>query len=155
MQCKNIWARERLVAEGLRFTQARRAILSIFSRNSGHLSAEDIYLIIHRVNPSIGFATVYRTLDTLTRIGILQRLDFGDGRARYELVESREKKRQHHHLICLRCGKIIDHQNFTDEEIELIKKTEETLAKRYNFEIKSHIMHFYGLCEECRKEIEK
>jgi Fur family transcriptional regulator, ferric uptake regulator len=150
MRHGNPWIQQRLVEEGLRITEARKVILSILNKTLEHLSAEDIYFIVRGINPSIGFATVYRTLDLLTRIGIIQKFDFGDGKARYELIEGMEKKAHHHHLICTKCRKIIDYTDFIDEERELIKKTEESLTKKYRFEIKSHIIHFYGLCEDCK-----
>jgi Fur family transcriptional regulator, ferric uptake regulator len=150
MRHGNPWIQQRLVEEGLRITEARKVILSILNKTLEHLSAEDIYFIVRGINPSIGFATVYRTLDLLTRIGIIQKFDFGDGKARYELIEGMAKKTHHHHLICTKCRKIIDYTDFIDEERELIKKTEESLTKKYRFEIKSHIIHFYGLCEDCK-----
>ncbi|HNS31957.1 MAG TPA: transcriptional repressor, partial [bacterium] len=91
MRYGNPWLKERLAAEGFRNTESRRIILDILSKTSRHLSAEDIYFIVRGINPSIGFATVYRTLDLLTRMGIVQKFDFGEGRSRYELIENRKK----------------------------------------------------------------
>jgi len=150
MRCGNPWMHQRLVAEGLRITEARRIIINTLSKTSKHLSAEDIYFIVRGINPSIGFATVYRTLDLLTRMGIVQKFDFGDGKARYELIEGSRKNAHHHHLVCTKCRKIVNYTDFVDEEKELIKKTEDALAKKYRFDIKSHIIHFYGLCENCK-----
>ena len=151
-RCANPWIHQRLVDEGLRITQARKTILDILSRSSQHLSAEDIYFVVRGINPAIGFATVYRTLDVLTKMGLVQKFDFGDGKARYELIEGSRKDAHHHHLVCTKCTKIINYTDFVDEEKELIEKTEEALAKKHRFDIKNHIIHFYGLCEECKKE---
>jgi len=139
-----------MVEEGLRFTEARRVILDILGKGSQHLSAEDIYFAVRRINPSVGFATVYRTLDMLTRMGIVQKFDFGDGRARYELIVGQKEEEHHHHLVCTRCRKIVNYTDFIEEEKELIKKTEEALTKKHGFEITNHIIHFYGLCENCK-----
>ncbi len=151
MRYGNPWIQQRLIEEGLRITEARRVILGILGKTLQHLSAEEIYFIVRRINPSIGFATVYRTLDLLTKMGIVQKFEFGDGRARYELTGGMEKKSHHHHLICTKCRKIIDYADFIDEEKELINKTEKALIKKYRFDIKNHIINFYGLCEDCRK----
>lgn len=149
MRRGNPWLSEKLAAEGLRNTEPRRIILDILGRTSRHLSAEDIYFLVRGINPSIGFATVYRTLDLLDRMGIVQKFDFGEGRSRYELISNRDKDSHHHHLVCTSCRKVIDYSNFAEEEKELIKKTEEVLSRKHGFRIKSHIIHFYGICNEC------
>ncbi len=150
MRYGNPWIRQRMIEEGLRITSARKVIVGVLSNSSQHLSAEDIYFMVRRVNPSVGFATVYRTLDLLTNMGIVQKFDFGDGKARYELIDSQKKEEHHHHLVCTRCRKIINYTDFVEEEKELIEKTEEALAQRHHFEIKHHIIHFYGVCENCQ-----
>jgi len=84
-------------------------------------------------------------------MGIVQKFDFGDGKARYELIEGTKKETHHHHLICTKCRKVVDYTDFIEEEKDLIKKTEEALAAKHRFEIKNHIINFYGTCEDCRK----
>jgi len=146
------WIFQMMMAEGLRMTQARISILDILSKEDiKHPSAEDIYFIVHRINPTIGLATVYRTLDLLTRMGVIQKFDFGDGKARYELMID-DKSPHHHHLVCTVCGKVIDYTDFTDEEKELIERTEKALSEKYKFKIKNHIIQFYGVCNECNSE---
>ena len=95
--------------------------------------------------------TVYRTLEILVQLSLVQKFQFGDGAARYELLTERDNKEHHHHLVCLRCNSIIDYTDFIEDEIEFIKKTEDGLSKKYNFEIKSHMIRFYGICESCKK----
>ncbi len=151
MRHGNPWIHQRMIEEGFRMTQARKHVLAILSKSSMHLSAEEIYLNVRAVNPSVGFATVYRTLDLLTNMGIVQKFSFGDGRARYELLDNGKKETHHHHLICARCRKIVDYTDFIDEEKELIQKIGEALSKKHGFDIKSHIINFYGLCENCKK----
>ena len=148
----NPWIHKRMMQEGLRMTQTRMIILDVLSkRPDHHFSAEEIFIIAHRINPTIGFATVYRTLDLLTRLGVIQKFDFGDGKARYELMMG-NKISHHHHLVCTGCGKIIDYTDFTDEEKELMERTEKALSEKYKFKIKNHLIQFYGICEECEKE---
>jgi Fur family ferric uptake transcriptional regulator len=115
------------------------------------MNAKEVYTAIHKRYPGIGLTTVYRTLELLTRMGLIHKFTFGDGHNRYEFI-SEEKKKHHHHLICASCGKIIDYSEFEDEELALVKKTEERLAKKYNFLIKDHNIEFLGICEDCHKK---
>ncbi|MCM8777815.1 MAG: transcriptional repressor [Candidatus Omnitrophica bacterium] len=152
MKYGNPWVCRRMMAEGLRITQTRMVILDILTRRTKHhLSAEEIFLMAHRINPTIGFATVYRTLDLLTRMGIIQKMEFGDGKARYEMTEASKKVPHHHHLVCNECGKVIDYTEFTDEEKELLTKVEKELSEKYKFTIKNHIIQFCGICNDCNE----
>jgi Fur family ferric uptake transcriptional regulator len=94
---------------------------------------------------------VYRTLELLVQMGIVLKFDFGDGRARYELAED-PKTEHHHHLICMSCKRVINYSDFMDEEKEFLKQAEKGLSKKYNFEIKNHVIQFLGLCEKCKKQ---
>ena len=145
------WWNKRLHDAGFRLTNPREIIITILSNTDKHLSAEDIYIKALKVNPSIGLTTVYRTLDLFNQIGVVQKFDFGDKKARYELTVNPQKKKHHHHLVCMRCNTIVDYTNFMREELELMNKTEKELSKKYNFKIMHHIIHFYGLCENCHK----
>lgn len=134
---------------GYRMTVGRESILDILSREEGHLSADEIYMRVYRICPGVGLASVYRTLDTLVGLGLVYKFDFGDGRARYELADEIKGKGHHHHLVCTKCGKVIDYTDFVDEEVALLKKTEEALSRKYKFKIKNHLIQFYGLCQNC------
>jgi Fur family ferric uptake transcriptional regulator len=127
----------------------REAILKLLSRSQKHMSAKEIYASLHRSFPGMGLSTVYRTLDLLARMGIVTKLILGDGQSRYEFKSS-EKEEHHHHLVCANCGKIIDYSEFLDEELRLVKKTEERLAKKYDFKIFDHNIEFLGLCNKCK-----
>ena len=140
---------------GLRLTVPREAVIQALSTSDGHLSAEDIYMIVHEKHPAIGLTTIYRTLDILIRMGVVLKFDFGDGRARFELTEAYSQKQHHHHLICTGCSRIIDYMDFLDDELELIDKTEKALSKKYDLHITGHMMQFYGLCSVCRKKDER
>ena len=134
---------------GYRLTLPRQTILKVLRQTAKHLSVEDIYLEVHKIYPGIGLTTVYRTLELLTRMGIVSKFDFGDGRSRYELASGEEKK-HHHHLICTNCGRIIDYTDFIGEEKKVLDRIEKRIAEKYNFKINSHQVHFYGLCAKCR-----
>jgi Fur family ferric uptake transcriptional regulator len=113
------------------------------------MSAKEIYASLYKSHPGMGLTTVYRTLELLAQMGLITKLTLGDGQSRYEF-KSGEKKEHHHHLICTECGKIIDYTEFLDEELELVKKTEERLAKKYDFKITDHNIEFLGLCKKCK-----
>ncbi|MFH1771261.1 MAG: Fur family transcriptional regulator [Candidatus Omnitrophota bacterium] len=145
------WCHGRFRGYGYRLTQSRQVILDVLSKTSEHLSAEEIYHYVHKIYPSSGMSTVYRTLELLVQLQLVYKFDFGDGRARYELNRGIEDKEDHHHhLICINCQRIINYTDFIDEEVELLKRTENGLSKKYNFQIMKHILQFYGLCERCK-----
>lgn len=125
--------------------------MQVLSEMPGHPSADEIYLSVKKLYPQIGLATVYRTLDLLANLGLVHKLDFGEGRARYELAKGPGTKGHHHHLICIRCQKVVDYADFTDEEREFLEKVEKSLSEKYNFQITDHLIQFYGICEECRR----
>jgi Fur family ferric uptake transcriptional regulator len=133
-----------------RWTVPREAILNLLQRTSKHMSAKEIYASLVGMYPGIGLTTVYRTLDLLVRMRLINKFTFGDGQSRYEL-KSEEKKGHHHHVICSKCGKIIDYSDFLEEELELVRQTEKHLSEKYNFKVEGHKIHFYGLCEKCRE----
>jgi Fur family ferric uptake transcriptional regulator len=144
------WLQGKFRGCGYRMTVPRQAILDVLSNTTEHLSAEEIYLKVHKIHPAIGLTTVYRTLELLIKTGIVFKFDFGDRRARYELSENPKGIGHHHHLVCTGCGRIIDYTDFINEEIELLKRTEKELSKKYKFKIINHMIQFYGLCEKCK-----
>jgi len=146
------WWRRRFRGLGYRMTIPREAILDVLCKTAKHLSAEDIYLVVHKTYPHIGLTTVYRTLELLVQMGVVFKFDFGDGRARFELSEDPQGTTHHHHLVCTNCNRVIDYTDFIDEEVELLTQTEKGLAKKYNFKITNHLLQFYGLCDKCNSE---
>ncbi len=143
---------KKLKSRGYRLTVGRSAILGALAHaaKGEHLSAEDIYHIVHEEYPAIGLTSVYRTLDILISLGMVYKFDFGDGRARYELSEDHSGLKHHHHLICTACGRIVNYEDFIEEELSLVKRAEAGLAKKYGFRITGHIMQFHGFCPECK-----
>lgn len=133
-----------------RWTAPREAIHQLLRRSSKHMSAKEIFASITRQYPGIGMTTVYRTLDLLTRMGLIHKFSFGDGQTRYEFIPE-EKKRHHHHLICTECGKIIDYSEFVEEELDLVRKIETKLTRKYDFKVLDHNIEFLGLCHGCKK----
>lgn len=126
---------ERCEAKGLRMTEQRRVIATVLEDADDHPDVEELYARASGVDPKISLATVYRTVKLFDEAGILEKLDFRDGRARYEDAE-----REHHdHLIDLNSGEVIE---FVDEEIEALQ---EKIAAKLGYELKGHRMELYGV----------
>ena len=141
--------REKFREKQYKLTPQRQTILQAFvDHQDQHLSAEDVYGIVREKSPDIGLATVYRTLELLNELEVLQKMDFGDGRSRYEINED-NTPHQHHHLICLSCGKV---KEFEDDLLETL---ETAIARKSNFQIMDHQLKFYGYCQECQAKREE
>lgn len=139
--------KQKLRERQYKLTPQRQAILQVFVDNQDlHLSAEDVYGIVREKDLDIGLATIYRTLELLNDMDILQKINFGDGCSRYEINES--SAHHHHHLICLDCGKV---KEFDDDLMETL---ESVIANKSNFLIVDHQVKFYGYCQECQKKRE-
>lgn len=137
--------RNRLHAKDYKLTPQRKIILEAFTENANkHLSAEDVYSIVKVKHPEMGLATVYRTLEILAQLDILQKMNFGDGRSRYEL--SHHSDHHHHHLICLNCG------NVTEFEDDLLESLEFAVSKKTGFKVVDHQLKLYGYCKTCKVE---
>lgn len=133
-----------LRAKEYKLTPQRQIIMQAFlDIGDSHLSAEDVYNIVKKHHPDIGLATVYRTLDLLSDLEVLTKMDFGDGRSRYELNAG--DTHQHHHLICLGCGIV------TEFEDDLLDSLEAAIAEKSKFQIVDHQLKFYGYCSDCQK----
>jgi Fur family ferric uptake transcriptional regulator len=126
-----------------RLTPQRRHIFALFLENKEkHLSAEDVYRLLQEKDRQVGLATVYRTLDLLVELGLLQKHHFGDGRSRYERVQSSMEHR-HHHLVCLKC------QGIYEVKEDLLCHLERQIASEHKFEIVDHHLQFFGYCAKC------
>lgn len=137
---------------GYKMTTAREVILEILNKTSRHLSAKDIYSMVNKQYPFIGLTTIYRTLDILSSMRLISKFDFGDGHTRYELTRDPRSKDHHHHLVCVSCNRVINYNDFIEDELELIKQTEKGLSKKYNFRIIDHLIQFYGECDKCSQK---
>ena len=125
---------ERCEAKGLRMTGQRRMIAAVLESSHGHPDVEELYARASSKDPGISLATVYRTVKLFEETGILEKLEFGDGRARYE-----DADRDHHdHLIDLATGQVIE---FVDPEIEALQ---EKIAERLGYRLKGHRLELYG-----------
>ncbi len=133
---------ERCEANGLRMTEQRRVIARVLEESDDHPDVELLYARASAVDSGISIATVYRTVKLFEESGILDRLEFGDGRARYEDAE-----RDHHdHLIDMNSGKVIE---FVDPEIEVLQ---DRIAAKLGYELRGHRLELYGVPKKTTKK---
>ena len=124
-RCRNV---------GIRMTGQRRLIIKVLENSKDHPDVETLFERANKIDNKVSIATVYRTVRTLQNAGILEKLEFNDGRSRFE-----DAVRKHHdHLIDLDTGKVIE---FFDEEIEQIQKK---IAKKLGYKLTGHKLELYG-----------
>ncbi|MBC7985556.1 MAG: transcriptional repressor [Sphingomonadaceae bacterium] len=121
--------------KGLRITEQRRVIARVLSEAEDHPDVEALHARAAEIDPGISIATVYRTVRLFEEAGILERHDFGDGRARYEAAA----EEHHDHLIDVETGRVIE---FVDAELEALQRT---IAERLGFRLVDHRMELYGV----------
>lgn len=132
-----------LAEQNLRMTSQRELILKTFCKQKKHVTAEQLYEVLKKIDKSIGHATVYRTLKLLTEAGIARELNFGEGSVRYEPDVD---DTHHDHLVCVRCG---EHVEFYDAGIE---ELQQKVAEKHGYILQDHSMNLYGLCAKCRED---
>lgn len=126
---------ERCEANGLRMTDQRRTIAGVLQDADDHPDVEELYNRASAVDPRISLATVYRTVKLFEETGILEKHEFGDGRARYEAAD-----REHHdHLINVNSGEVIE---FVDPEIEALQ---ERIAAKLGYRLMGHRLELYAV----------
>src|ERR1700754_5310250 len=121
--------------KGLRITEQRRVIARVLSEAEDHPDVEKVYARASAIDPGISIATVYRTVRLFEEAGILDRHDFGDGRARYEAAP----EAHHEHLIDVETGKVVE---FVDPELEALQKI---IAEKLGYRLVDHRMELYGV----------
>ena len=142
--------KKKLAERQHKLTPQRQTILKVFlSHPDKHLSAEEVHRYLRDENSDIGLATVYRSLELMSELGILQRLEFGEGKSRYEVNTTNDMAHHHHHLICTRCNRISE---FADD---LLDGLEEKIYETNGFKVSDHQVIFFGLCKDCLTKAEK
>lgn len=127
--------------ENLKFTPQRYEVFRELCASDEHREAEEIYLALKKRHVNVSRATVYRTIDLLLTHDLVQRIDIGDGRWRYEHWLDCS---HHDHLICIRCGRIVE---FLSPKIE---RLQEEVCRQHNYKLVRHVHQLFGLCDECK-----
>ncbi|HBT47111.1 MAG TPA: transcriptional repressor [Peptococcaceae bacterium] len=129
--------KQSLADRGYRLTRQRAAILEVLAGTREHLTAEEVHRRVRFLCPELNLTTVYRNLNLMARQKIIGRVDFGDGRARFEA-----RSDHHHHLFCLGCGRVI--------EIPACPVSiDEVFVRQHSFRITEHQFEAYGYCADC------
>jgi Fur family ferric uptake transcriptional regulator len=129
----------RLKERGLKSTAQRDDITQVFFKLGHHISAEELYAEVKKINPHVGYATIYRTLRLLKECDLLSERHFDESQARYEAVG----KRHHDHFICERCGRIIEFEN------QAVERLQDTIAHDLKVTLTHHKLELYGTCSAC------
>lgn len=135
--------------KGLKVTAQRLLVLETIADHSDeHLTAEEIYELARRKYPEIGLATIYRTLQVLVGLHVIEKISLDDGFARYEFGKEGTDghHHRHHHAVCLGCGAVISIED------DLLDGLEQAVRKRIGFQVTDHELNLYGFCRECLKK---
>ncbi len=131
---------------GYLITRQRRRIAEIIFNSTGHLSVEDIQNLLRQKKIAASIASIYRTLDVLIKSNLVVQHRFGKRFKRFEAVL---KDKHHDHLICTRCGKVLEFKNDAIEDLQV------KVALEHDFNITNHKLDIYGYCNRCRAGVEK
>ncbi len=128
--------------KGQRVTSQRRLLLDLLRRSEGHLDAEELYRLAKEHEPRISLSTVYRNLSLFKELGLIQEHHFAAEHHHYEVKGNRE----HHHLVCLGCGRVMEFES------KLTEKMQEKVSRDTGFEVISTTVNFEGYCDRCRSK---
>ncbi len=138
--------KEMLKERGLKVTTQRLLVLEVLADHQDqHLTAEDIFEMVREDYPEIGLATIYRTLQLLYEMQLIDRINLDDGCERYEIGELflGVESHHHHHLICRTCGAVIPYK------LDLLDTLEQRVEAETGFHVEDHELKIYGQCKDC------
>jgi len=127
--------------QGLKLTRSRQAILQVLTDSSDHLTVAEVHRRAQAIDPKVGLASVYRTMDLLDRLGLVKHVHVNHRHRHYAPVTEHHG----HHLVCQGCGRVVE---FSDCQAEAVARL---LARRTKFQILSHSMEFFGRCPQCQR----
>ena len=126
---------------GYKLTPQRRVVIGAIAASPDHLTPADLYHKLHQDHPTIGLTTIYRTLEILTRLGLICELHAGGNSHSYTIGAPEH----HHHIICSGCGAVVDFPGYHLSQLEA------RLSRETGFEIEGHLLEFTGRCRRCRQ----
>jgi len=141
MGLSQVKKRRTLNTTGMRVTNQRALILEIIRRGQGHLDADEVYRQAREKQPRLSLSTVYRTLQLLKRLGLVEEVHFDEAHHHYEVKPSSE----HHHLVCLGCGKVIEFS------YPLTRYVKRNVPEAKDFEVVDAEIRMTGYCPRCRQ----
>lgn len=145
LQTENEGFKALLKSKGLKVTNQRIAVLEVLqSGTDEHLTAEEIFDLVREKHPEIGLATVYRTIQLLSDMKLIEKLSLDDGFVRYEIGKTSDSGHRHHHLVCLGCGKVVSVRK------DLLTALENDIERSLEFKVVNHEVKFFGYCKDCK-----
>ncbi|MBL7075517.1 transcriptional repressor [candidate division KSB1 bacterium] len=136
--------------KGYRVTLERSIITDSLQKVEPHFTAEGLYRFLQKRRSRVSLATIYRTLSALTQMRLIKKFDFGEGTYRYELnITNGNKDTHHHHLVCVKCGKLID---FESDFFPQLNHLAEKLSQEHRFIIIDHELTLFGYCKQCASD---
>jgi Fur family ferric uptake transcriptional regulator len=134
--------KRKLAENNYKLTRQREIILeTILENKNWHFTAEDLFEAVKKKDKDIGMATIYRSLELMHKLEIVNIHDFNEDSRIYELYL---EESHHHHMICKNCGRLVE---FSDEDIDYL---ESELEAKYGFKVTEHKLRFYGYCKDCK-----
>lgn len=130
----------RLRTTGRRLTGQRQLLLQLIEEHGGHLDAQELYRLASEQNPRLSLSTVYRTMNLLRDLGLVNEVHLGEEHHHYEL----RPRSEHFHLVCVGCGRVVEIGG------ELIDDLKRGVGREYDFELTQSQVELIGLCRECR-----
>ncbi|KAB7667553.1 transcriptional repressor [Bacillus sp. B1-b2] len=134
-------AKHLLKEQNIRLTPQRLELMNILSQENKHWTVDEIYKLLNEKMPSVSITTVYNNIHLFAELNLVKEIQFGEGLSKYEW-----KKSDHYHIVCSECQEIVDIWYPTLKEVEVFAKS---ISK---FNITSHNLQFYGICEHCQSE---
>ncbi len=146
---KKFWE-DKLKTLGYKSTKPRKAIINVLSRNSNLYKADDIYFMVKKEHPEIGIATVYRTLELLSRLNLICKISLGSDKS-YYMLSRNCKKETMVYMICDKCGTIIVNNKCLNSaiRIRMIDDAEKHIFKNCKLKIDKYQIFFSGICDKC------
>ena len=132
-------------SNGRRLTSQRTLLLDIINRADNHLDADELHRLAKEKDPRISLSTVYRTLSLLKRLNMVEELHLAEEHHHYEA----RSKKEHHHLVCLRCGRVIEFRS------HLTQKLAQHLSQTYGFHVVATEIDVSGICNECQNMLDR
>lgn len=124
----------------MKSTAGRQGILAALQQTDTPLDISEIKTYLHKQHININLATIYRTINTFVKAGLVHQIEFQEGKFRYEF----SSLPHHHHAVCTKCGSVEDIQNCDMGDME------EKVRKAINFKVTNHTSEFYGVCRKCQ-----
>jgi len=147
-KCENIWCKK-IKTGGSKITEPRQIIIHTLQHVKKHMTVEELYMKIRKIDRSIGLATIYRTLDLLQKNGLIYKIDLGDGRSWYEVSMNAGQGKYNQHMVCVKCGRVADLDMIESGRGNGFEELLGSLEKKNGFKVSNCAIRINGICSRC------